>query len=93
MSSCKSRFLREEHARIEWEAVVSGRDAELERQLESARRESQDQAAEATEAQAVELLAVERAIATERGLDVAKVHQAETKAVLLKSMAETEAVL
>ena len=36
MSSRKSRFLRMEHARV----------AELERQLESARRESQDLAAE-----------------------------------------------
>ena len=78
---------------MEWEAMVSWWVTELERQLESARRESQDQAAEATEAQAVELLAVERAIATERGLDVAKVHQAETEAALQKSLMETEAML
>ena len=69
------------------------RVAELEHQLESARRESQDRVTEATKARATELLAVERAIAAERGLDTAKVHQAETEAVLQKSLVETEVAL
>ena len=58
---------------MEREATVSWRVAKLEHQLESARRESQDRAAEATEARAVELLAAERAIAAERGLEAVKV--------------------
>ena len=49
--------------------------------------------AKATEARAVELLAVERATAAERGLDATKVHQAETEVVLQKSLAETEVAL
>ena len=57
-----SRFLRMEHTPM----------AELERQLEFARRESQDQAAEATAAQAERQRAAERATATERGLEAAK---------------------
>ena len=67
---------------MEREAAVSRRVAELVCQLESTRRESQDQAAEAMEAWVTELLAVERVTATERGLDVAKVHQAQTEVVL-----------
>ena len=62
MSSRKSRFLRMEHARM----------AELERQLESARREFQDRAAEVTAVWAEEQHAVERATAGERGLEAAK---------------------
>ena len=56
---------------------MSQRVTKLERKLESTRHESQDRAAEVTE-----LLAVERVTATERGLDTAKVHQAETEATL-----------
>ena len=47
--------------------------AKLEHELESARRESQDRAAEVNEARAAELLTVERATAAEWGLDVVKV--------------------
>ena len=79
MSSRKSHFLQMEHAR---EAKMSRQVAELERELEVARRESQDQAMEATEARAAELLAVERATVAERGLVVAKVRQAEAEAAL-----------
>ena len=67
---------------MELEAMVSRRVAELERQLESAYHESQDRAAEATEARPAELLKVERATIVERGLDAVKVHQAETEIVL-----------
>ena len=56
--------------------------AELEHELESARHESQDRAVEVNEARVKELLAAEWATAAERGLDVAKVHQTETKAAL-----------
>ena len=93
MSSHKSCFLRMEHAWLEWEATALRWVAELERQLEFAHRESQDRAAKAMEARAVELLAVERATAAKRGLDAAKVYQAETEAVLQKSLAETNAAL
>ena len=55
---------------------------ELQHQLKSVYRESQDQTAKATRVWARELLAVERAFAAERGLDAMKVHQAKTKAVL-----------
>ena len=41
----------------------------------------------------MELLAVEQATAAERGLAAAKVHQAKTKAVLQKSLAEIEVAL
>ena len=74
---------------MEQEAVVLWQVVELEHQLEFARRESQDQAAEATKARAAELLAVERATTTERGLDVTKAHEA----ALQKSLADTEGVL
>ena len=40
-----------------------------------------------------ELHMVERVTAAERGLDMAKVHQAEIEAALQKSLAETEAAL
>ena len=56
--------------------------AELERELESARRESQGRATKAMEAWATELLAVERATAVERGLEATKVSQAKIEAVL-----------
>ena len=82
MPNRKSRFLQEEHAQMEREATVSRQVAKLDCQLESAHRESQDRAAKAMEARAVELLAVERATAAKRGLDAAKVYQAETEAVL-----------
>ena len=72
------------------EAAMSWQVDELQRQLESARRESQDRAAEATRARAAELLAAERATATERGLDVAKVHLAETEVALQKSLEALE---
>ena len=45
---------------MEWEAMVSWWVTELERQFESAHRESQDRAVEVTEARAAELLMVER---------------------------------
>ena len=64
MSSRKSCFLQEEHAWM----------AELEHELEFARRESQDWAAEVNEAWAAELLAAERATTTEWGLKMGKVH-------------------
>ena len=62
MSSRKSRFLRTEQARV----------AKLERQLESARHESQDWVAEATVARAEGQRAAERATSAERGLEAAK---------------------
>ena len=68
MSSHKSRFLWMEHTRM----------AEFERQLESARHESQDRATEVTVVRAEEQRAAERATATKRGLEVAKARQAET---------------
>ena len=62
MSSRKSCFLRMEHARV----------AELERQLESAHRESRDRAAEVTMARAEGQRAAERATTAERGLEAVK---------------------
>ena len=64
MSSRKSRFLRMEHAWM----------AELERQLASARRESQDRAAEATTAWAEGQRVAKQATAAEQGLEVVKAH-------------------
>ena len=58
---------------MEREAAMLWWVDELERQLESARRESQDRAAMATGAWAVELLAAEWATIAEQGLDAAKV--------------------
>ena len=52
---------------------------ELERELESARRESQNRAAEVTEVRAAKQLAVERATTAERGLEAAKARQAKTE--------------
>lgn len=62
MSSRKSRFLRTEHTRM----------PELERRVESAHRESQDQAAEAAMAWAEGQRAAERATAAEQGLEATK---------------------
>jgi len=78
----KSRFLQEEHGRMEQEATTSWQVNELKNQLDSTRCESQDRATEATEAWAVELRAVEQATAIERELDVAKVHLAKTEVAL-----------
>ena len=78
----KSCFLREEHGRMEREAAMSRRVNKLERQLESTRHESQDQAIKVTGARATELLTTERATATERGLNATKVHLAETEVAL-----------
>jgi hypothetical protein len=68
-----------EHAQ---EAEMSRWVAELYHELESAHHESQDRAVEVIEAWSVELLTTERAIAAERGLEVAKVCQAETEVAL-----------
>ena len=57
--------------------------AELECQLESAHRESQDRVAEVTEVRAVE-----QATTAERGLEVMKVRQEETEVALQKSLHE-----
>ena len=54
----KSRFLWEEHGRMEREAAMLWRVDKLECQLESAHHESQDRVAEAIGARLVELLAV-----------------------------------
>jgi len=54
--------------------------------LESARHESQDRAAEATGARAVELRAVERATAVEQELDAVKAHLVKTEGALQKSL-------
>ena len=70
---------------MEQEAMASRWVDELRHQLESTCHESQDQAAEAIEAWAAKLLMVERATATERGLDTMKVHRAKTEVVLQKS--------
>ena len=63
--------------------------AELELQLASAYRESQDRAAEVIAAWVEGQRVAERATTTEQGLEVAKVHQAETKAGLRTSLANT----
>ena len=57
---------------MEREATMSWRVDELERQLESARHESQDRAAKV----------MEWATAAERGLEAVKVHLAETEVAL-----------
>ena len=78
----KSRFLWEEHGRMEQEAMMSRQVNELQRQLESAHHESQDWVVEVTGARATELLVVEQATTVEWGLNAVKVHLAETKAAL-----------
>ena len=65
MSIRKSRFLQEEHSRMEQEVVALRRVDQLRRKLESARRESQDRSAEVTGAQEEERHAVERATTAE----------------------------
>ena len=82
MSIHKSRFLWEEHGQMEQEVMASWWVDELRHQLESTHHESQDQAAEAMGARAVELRAVERATAAERELDAVKAHLVETEAML-----------
>ena len=67
--------------------------AELEHQLESTHRESQDRVVEATAAWAERLRVVERATTAERGLEAVKARQVETEVGLQKSLADTEAVL
>ena len=59
--------------------------------MESAHCESQDWAAEAMGAWAVELRAVERATTTEWELNAVKVYLAETEAALQKSLEALEA--
>ncbi|XP_066354964.1 uncharacterized protein [Miscanthus floridulus] len=83
MSSCKSYFLRTEHARM----------AELERRVESACRKSQVRTAKAATARAKGQRAAERATAAKQGLEAAKVCQEETEAGLRASLANTEAAL
>ena len=56
----KSRFLWEEHGRMVRKAMMSSWVDELECQLEFARHDSQDRAAEATGARAAELCVVKR---------------------------------
>ena len=63
---------------------------ELRNQLESTHHESQDRAAEAMGARAVELHAVERVTPAKWELDAAKVHLAKTKVVLQKSLEALE---
>ena len=58
--------------------------------MESAHHESRDQVVEVMGEQVAELLAAEWATVIERGLDVAKVHLAETEAVLQKSLETLE---
>ena len=65
MSIHKSRFLWEEHGRMEQKATTSHWVDELRHQLESTHHESQDRAAEVMGARAVELRAIERATAAE----------------------------
>ena len=67
--------------------------AELEHQLESAHRESQDRTVEVTAVQAEEQRAVEWATAAELGLEALKARQAKTEAGLQKSLANTKEVL
>ena len=76
---------------MEQEATASRRVDKLRHQLESARCESQDQAAKAMGAWATELRAVELATTAERELDAVKVHLAETEATLQKSLEALEA--
>ncbi|XP_066316626.1 uncharacterized protein [Miscanthus floridulus] len=61
--------------------------------LESIHRESQNREAEVIAVQAEEQCAAERATTVERGLEAVKAYQAETKAGLQKSLADTEAAL
>ena len=83
MSARKSSFLRTEHAQM----------AELERQAESACRESQVRMAEAAVVRAEEQRAAERATTAEQGLEAAKARHEEIKAGLQTSLANMEAAL
>ena len=67
--------------------------AEIERQLEYTRHESQDRAAKATVAWVEGQCVEERATATERGLEAVKAGRAEAKAELRASLADTEVAL
>ena len=67
--------------------------AELERRMESACRESWDQAAEAATVRAEGQRAAEWATAAEQGLEATKVCHEETEAALRTSLANTEAAL
>jgi hypothetical protein len=69
---------------MEREATMSWRVTELERQLESARHESQDFATERVK------FTTERVTTAEQGLNVVKVHLVETKEVLQKSLETLE---
>ncbi|XP_066373095.1 uncharacterized protein [Miscanthus floridulus] len=80
MSSRKSYFLWAEYARM----------AELERRVESARRESQERVAEV---RAEGQRAAKRATAIEQGLEATKARQGETEARLRASLASTKAEL
>ena len=64
--------------------------AELERQLESTRRESQDRAVEVATVRVEEQREAELATAAEQGLEAAKARQAETEAELRTSLVDTE---
>ena len=76
-----SRFLWEEHGRMEQETTALWRVDELRHRLESTHRESQNWAAEATGAREAERRVAERATAAEWELDAAKIHLVETEAV------------
>ena len=91
MSIHKSRFLWEEHGRMEQEVVALRQVDELRHKLESARREFQDWVSKAMGAWVVELRAVERATTAKQKVDAAKAHLAETEAVLSKSLEALEA--
>ena len=67
--------------------------AELEHQLASARCESQDRVAEATTTRVEGQRVAEWVTDAKQGLEAAKARQAETKAGLQTSLAETEVAL
>ena len=67
--------------------------AELERRMESACRESWDQAAEAATVRAEGQRVEDRATVAEQGLKAARAHQAETEAELRASLANTKVAL
>ena len=66
---------------------------ELEHQLESAHRESQDRVAEVTAARVEGQRVAERAMAAKQGLEAAKAHQVETDTELRTSLADIEVAL
>ena len=75
---------------MEQEAMALRWVDELRHELESARRESQDWAAEAMGARAAEMRVVEQVTATEQKLDAVKAHLVETEAALRKSLEALE---